>query len=116
MKLIMTDDNGNVQELEFSRIGDSTTALMLEVFAKCITLQRRKARTYGEAYRSQGYMGNVARVLSKASRLKNMVWTDGTFQTEDSEETVMDTMYDLINLASFFIINYMDRNKWGHHD
>lgn len=111
MNLIMIDDEGNTIPLDGNLQGDWTTAQMLIIFAKCVELQRKKALTYGEAYRSQGYMGNMARVLSKVSRLKNMVWRD--FGIEDSEESVLDSVGDLINLAAFFVINYNDRNKWG---
>lgn len=107
----MVEDNGEAIELDFNREGDPTTALMLEVFAQCITLQRRKGLTYGDAFRSQGYMGNVARVLSKVARLKNMVWRD--WPIEDDEETVKDTALDLINLTAFFVLNRANRNKWG---
>lgn len=114
MKLIMVDDNGEPIKLDYSRQGDGTTALILGIFERCIVLQKRKAETYGEAYRSQGYMGNVARVLSKVSRLRNMVWRD--VGIESSEESVEDTAFDLINLAAFFLINYMVKNKWGNTD
>lgn len=106
MKVII--DQGSLQEGEQ---GYETQQRLLEIFSACLELQNRKAQTYGSAFRSQGYMGNVARVLSKVARLKKMLWRD--FQVEDSEESVMDTALDLINLAAFFIINYTDRNKWG---
>lgn len=92
--------------------GAPTTSAMLDIFIKCLQLQQRKASTYGEAFRSQGYMGNVARVLSKVSRLKKMLWSDVV--VSDSDETVEDTARDLINLAVFFLINREDRNKWGN--
>ena len=110
MKLIMIDDNGDAMTLG-EREGDATTARMLTIFENAILLQRRKASTYGDAFRSQGYMGNVARVLSKAARLKNMMWRD--FGIDDAEESVDDTVVDLINLCCFFLINRTDRNKWG---
>jgi hypothetical protein len=101
-----------INGLEPGMEGFETQQRLAAIFEKCLDLQVRKASTYGDAFRSQGYMGNVARVLSKASRLKKMVWRD--WPIEDSEEPVMDTVHDLINLAGFFIINYSDRNKWGH--
>lgn len=113
MKLLILDDSGNAIELDPAEEGSITTVRMLEVFALCLQLQQRKALTYGEAYRSQGYMGNVARVLSKSARLKKMLWQDSWKQLEDSDESVMDTMLDLINLSAFFIINWMEGNKWG---
>lgn len=107
----MMEDNGDILELGQAE-GDGTTAQMLELFGGLITLQREKARTYGEAFRSQGYMGNVARVLSKAARLKMMMWRD--LSLEDSRESVTDTLEDLINIAAFALINYRDGNKWGN--
>lgn len=101
-------DQGALQEGEE---GYATQQRLLEIFSACLELQNRKAQTYGSAFRSQGYMGNVARVLSKVARLKKMLWRD--FQVSDAEESVLDTALDLINLAAFFIINYNDKNKWG---
>lgn len=110
MRLKIVDENGEEISLGL-REGDTTTVRMLEIFEECINLQRQKASTYGDAFRSQGYMGNVARVLSKAARLKNMVWTDAEFDSPG--ETTRDTVLDMINIACFFIINKTDRNKWG---
>lgn len=113
MKLMMVDGDGAAILLDPAVEGSATTARMLEIFARCIQLQRKKAKTYGDAFRSQGYMGNVARVLSKSSRLKNILWNDFGQQLEDVEETTYDTLLDMINLACFVIINREDGNKWG---
>lgn len=110
-RLVLIDEAGNPAVLGDAE-GDVTTAHLLRIFSEAINLQRKKALTYGEAFRSQGYMGNVARVLSKAARLRRMLWLD--FPIEDAEEPVQDTLLDLINLAGFLIINYRDRNRWGH--
>lgn len=114
MKLIMVRDDGTPIELDHSVEGSGTTAQMLEIFTDCIVLQNRKAKTYGEAYRSQGYMGNLARVLSKVARIKNMLWKDFGDQFEDGDESTKDTMLDLINITCFFLINRRDHNKWGN--
>lgn len=106
MKLIL--EGGLEEGVE----GYTTQQDMLGIFETALSLQRQKASTYGEAFRSQGYMGNVARVLSKVSRLRNMVWRDDQF--EDSLESIEDTMLDLINLSAFFLINRRIRNKWGN--
>jgi hypothetical protein len=115
MKLLIERSDGEQTELltwESAAENSGTVSALVDIFVHCIQLQQRKHRTYGDAFRSQGYMGNVARVLSKVSRLKTMVWRDQW--VNDSEETVEDTMQDLINLAAFFLINYRDRNKWGN--
>lgn len=111
MRLIMLDDNDDAMELGLAE-GDATTAQLLDIFAECIVLQRQKTQTYGEAWRSQGEMGNVARVLSKVARLRKMCWTFN--QIDSATESVEDTLLDLINLAGFTLINRRDRNKWGH--
>jgi hypothetical protein len=111
MKLISVDEEGNPITLENSE-GDGTTARLLEVFGEAIVLQRQKGLTYGEAWRSQGSMGNVARVLSKAARLKKMLWTSMPIQS--AEESVEDTLLDTVNLAAFTLINIRDNNMWGN--
>lgn len=91
--------------------GHSTVIRMTEVFERCLNLQIRKGRLYGQTWREQGYMGNVARVLGKVSRLRNMVWRD--IHLTDAEETAEDTLGDLINLSAFALINMEEENRWG---
>jgi hypothetical protein len=111
LKLVLMDEAGNVVAPDPSKVGSRTTQQLLDLFADLVQLQMRKGQEYGEAWRSQGYMGNVARVLSKASRLKNMLWRD--FQMESADEPIEETLGDLVNLAAFAVLNYRDRNKWG---
>lgn len=112
MKLVMMDDNGDYMPLMHDVEGDATTAKLLDIFAEAIVLQRRKTLTYGDAWRSQGEMGNVARVLSKVARLRKMCWTSN--QIASADESVEDTLLDLINLAGFMLINRRTGNKWGN--
>ena len=88
-----------------------TQQRLLDLFEHLLILQNRKRQFYSEAWQDQGFMGNVARVLSKASRLKNMLWRE--FPIQDSEETIEDTLQDIILLGAFALFNYRDRNKWG---
>jgi len=79
----------------------------------------RKSVGYGDAWQAQGYMGNLARVLSKAARLKNMLWREkawlGTGGEESAEETeaVADTLVDLGALCAFLVANIEEGNRWG---
>lgn len=98
--------------LEENMVGYETQRRLLHLFESCLVLQQRKASTYGEAWRDQGWVGNVGRVLSKAARLKNMVWRDQP--VESATEPVDETLMDMINLAAFALINYTDKNKWGN--
>jgi hypothetical protein len=91
--------------------GYKTQQDLLAIMERLLNLQERKAQNYGEAWRSQGYTGNVARVLSKVGRLKNMLWRDNPI--EDAAETVVDTLEDLCLIAMFAIINYKEKNRWG---
>ena len=102
-----SDQNSSNEKIVSLNASDPVEMLLLGA----IHLYRKKNQNYGEAWRSQGWVGNVARVLSKSARLKNMLWREDPIN--DEEETVQETLLDLINLAAFAIINMRDRNKWG---
>jgi hypothetical protein len=79
-----------------------------------LALVREKDKAYGGAWQKQGYMGNLARILSKAERLKNMCWTDSEGITVDpDDESVMDTLHDLMALCAFMASNIEEGNRWG---
>lgn len=71
----------------------------------------QKEMAYGSAWKAQGWVGNLARVLSKTSRLRNMLWREEELM--DSKERVSDTLHDLTALAMFMAINIKENNKWG---
>jgi len=75
----------------------------------------KKSAGYGDAWQQQGYMGNLARILSKAARLENMLWRDYTLETAqiDGGEAAMDTLQDLGALCAFMIANLDEGNRWG---
>lgn len=91
--------------------GYETVKALAKVLEKVLTVVAEKEITYGGAWREQGWMGNAARVLSKTSRLKNMLWRDLSF--EHGNEPVSETAEDLIAILGFFILNYKRKNKWG---
>lgn len=80
----------------------------------------RSKNAYGTAWRDQGYMGNIGRVLSKASRLRNLMWRDvpqGADFDMDQDgypETLLDTLKDLSALCAFAIANLEEGNRWGN--
>lgn len=94
-------------------VGSVTQERMLWFFEECLTLVVKKSQGYGDAWEQQGYMGNAARIISKAARVKNLVWRDKTMLTMSSEETVEDTLLDTINLCVFFLLNWREGNRWG---
>lgn len=91
--------------------GTVTLISLASVFDQALTLAHSKNATYGDAWRRQGWMGNLARIMSKMARLKHMLWRD--HDLESSDEPVTDTAIDLVNLTGFLIINRSETNKWG---
>lgn len=105
------DRVGNWDENEIrQRLQDQPD--LAEVLLGALDLAADKNDTYQDAWREQGYMGNLARVLSKSSRIRNMAWCDSE-DTLDGVESVEDTLLDLINLAAFAVINIREENRWG---
>lgn len=101
----------NLEGVEEGSIGYETFIETAEVFEECLRLVARKSQDYGSAWREQGWMGNVARIMSKSSRLKNMLWRD--MPMDNAKESVEDTMLDLVNLTAFALINKRHGNRWG---
>lgn len=90
------------------------------VVGDALRLLEHKNEQYGDAWRKQGYMGNLARIQSKAERLKSLLWRDAggngyplPANYSRDGETVVDTLLDLINLAAMAAINWTEENRWG---
>lgn len=81
------------------------------VFQLALEAAHDKNKTYGDAWRKQGWMGNLARMMSKMSRIKHMGWRDHSM--DNSNESLADSALDLVNITGFFIINRSEDNKWG---
>lgn len=92
--------------------GSHTVLMATEVFAGALAMLKAKDRQYGGAWREQGWMGNLARIMSKTARLRNMLWRD-SFSESYSGERVQDTLQDLINLCAFTLLNMQGGNRWG---
>jgi hypothetical protein len=75
-------------------------------------LHADKNRAYRDAWRSQGWRGNLGRVLNKATRLRNMMWRREV--VEDELEPPESTMIDALNILVYTLINYQDQNEWGN--
>lgn len=91
------------------------------VVGDALRLLEEKDRKYGGAWRLQGYMGNLARLKSKMARLDNMLWRDPdgngypipSLDIAGGEETVTDTLVDIVNIAAMMAANWNDDNRWG---
>lgn len=93
-------------------VGFATVIAVAEVMQEALNLVAAKSKGYGDAWRSQGWMGNLARVQSKTSRLKNMLWC--SLPHDSTKEPVEDTLLDLMNLSVFMLINKRNANQWGN--
>lgn len=91
--------------------GGYTLLASTEVLAGALATLHAKDSLYGGAWREQGWMGNLARIMSKTARLRNMLWQTHTVDNE--EEPVKDTIQDLINLCVFMMLNRQSGNRWG---
>lgn len=93
----------------------TTTQIVAMFHDTALRLVVAKNQAYGSAWKKQGYIGNVARVLSKVERLRNLVWCDDQDQilTDAHEETLRDTLLDLANLCAFTAHNLAEGNRWG---
>jgi hypothetical protein len=91
----------------------SAPAVVQSFAEQCEALAAEKDALYGGAWQRQGYMGNMARVLSKIERLREMVWRDGELSEGTTDETIIDTLRDLSNIAAFMAENINNGNRWG---
>lgn len=81
-----------------------------------LSLVRAKDAAYGGAWSKQGYMGNLARIMSKTARLESMLWKDDPSNgigVSVGDESVLDTLHDLMALAAFMASNFEEGNRWG---
>ena len=92
--------------------GSGTLRELVGVFNEALYLANLKNQSYGDAWRKQGSMGNLARIMSKVSRLRSMRWRQAPYFPGDGE-SVRDTALDLVNLAAFFLLNDEENNHWG---
>lgn len=107
--------NGNVHEFVED---EATLGSLMNVFERALNLAIEKDDKYAGAWRTQGFMGNLARILSKAARLKSMCWKDAPEKADATkqanvEETIDDTLLDMVNLAAFARENFARGNRWG---
>lgn len=106
MKIIL-----KIEPEEFGAKGLALGEQIANEADKVLQLVLKKNVSYGDAWRRQGWMGNLGRILSKSARLQNMLWGDLNFR--DDKEPVEETARDLIALCIFFLLNRGQQNRWG---
>lgn len=91
----------------------STIELVNVVWADVQRKVEAKDDAYGQAWRKRGWRANLARVFSKADRLENLLWrTEIPIVGGTTDETVEDTVLDMMALLAFFLINYRYGDEW----
>ena len=90
-----------------------TTAQIVAMFNDAaLRLVASKSEGYGRAWEEQGWQGNLGRILSKASRLRHMLWRSEPVLAVGTEH-VRETLLDLANLCAFMAHNLDEGNRWG---
>lgn len=80
------------------------------IMDEALNLFELKNADYGDAWKEQGWRGNLAKILNKAARL-NKIWRGGTFVVE---ENLRETAIDMINTLAFLVVNHDVGREWGH--
>ncbi len=94
-----------------SVVGSLLADQLIQQYGRALAIALQRNRFYDDSWRKQGWMGNLNRILTKADRLRAMLWREAPMQ--DSSEPVEDTYLDLINLAAMANINHREGNTWG---
>lgn len=96
----------------------TTAEVLQKIFSEAVDLARVKDAGYGQAWRAQGYIGNIGRVLSKSERLRNLAWKDSEEGMADPHPAEMaaieEELRDIVNIAAFALVNLRSGNRWGN--
>lgn len=84
-----------------------------DVYAKAIRVFDNKNTDYGDAWRRNGWRGNLSRVFEKADRVRNLVWRADPRVPAVGDEAAVETLRDMLNTIAFAIINLEEEVEWG---
>jgi len=89
----------------------SSSERIKKIFAESLQLFKRKNHDYGESWEGLGLKGIFCGIYSKSSRLKQLIWKGENRNVK--EETVRDTLRDLLVYAGMGIMALEDKNFDG---
>lgn len=92
----------------------NTTQRMSRVLDEAVRLVSEKNTTYEDAWREHGWRGSLGKVLTKASRLRNMLWRPNNSLLNGEKETPREICLDMINHLVFMVLNMDEGREWGH--
>lgn len=84
-----------------------------DIFAGAIQTFDKKNEDYGDAWRRNGWRGNLSRVFEKADRVRNLVWRADPRVPAVGDESAVETLQDMLNTIAFAIINLREEVEWG---
>lgn len=84
------------------------------VLDEAMRVMSEKNSSYQDAWQEQGWRGNLARIMSKVTRLRNMLWRNNVSLLNGDKEHPRETLLDVINCCVFAILNLDDEREWGH--
>lgn len=93
-----------------------TISGMRRIFDEALALAERKNNDYGDAWKENGWRGNIARIFEKTRRLRNLLWNGNPGAGQLDRETTRETAIDMMNTLAFFIMNQDRGVEWGHED
>lgn len=94
--------------------GTDSRQQVWDVFAKAIETFDQKNQDYGDAWRTNGWRGNLSRVFEKVQRVRNLAWRPDPRVPAVGDEQVLETLQDLLNTTAFAIINMIEEVEYGH--
>lgn len=112
-KVTITKNGLPLNEIGGRTAQERTVLALAAVFEQTLQVAWRKAAGYGMAWQRQGYMGNLARIFSKADRLRELMWNDKALEFPPDGESTRDTLEDLVSIVAFAVINLAAENRWG---
>lgn len=84
------------------------------IFNQSLETLRDKNEDYGDAWRFQGWRGNLPRIFEKANRVRNLLWRSDPMLPMVTKEQAVDTLRDMLNTIAFAIVNIEEGVEWGH--
>jgi hypothetical protein len=85
-----------------------------DVFAKAMETFDKKNADYGDAWKTNGWRGNLSRIFEKVQRVRNLAWRPDPRVPAVGDEQVLETLQDLLNTTAFAIINMIEEREYGH--
>lgn len=92
---------------------DSYTEVQ-RIFSEALDLFSRKNADYGDAWRRNGWRGNLSRIFEKADRVRHLVWRADPRVPAVGDEAAVETLLDMLNTITFAIINLREEVEYGH--